>query len=343
MVSSKHFIRKSVIATLSVAIITGLAPFASSAAWAAKPFPLPPMLHFTPIAPNTPTIQVKPMAPWHANQLLDPDSPGGPAWGGLFDVEALGMSQNNPTSPEPGCDYWPSRAQSIAWWEAQPANKALSNLQVYTYGTPQHFQWIIGTEYSHQDAMGWQYRACPPPPPPSSPSIPGGTFTTVYGYTWNAKTGTYTTPNGSTAPTTTTYGTINGKQVTIYTATLNGVSTSQIVYNNSGGGTTISSVMGSGSQLLQNGNGTVAADMAVAGVGGGAFANYQVNGSKLQAAATTGGGSCTVNNTSAACNNGSANAITGGGSFSSGTGTTATGSKSSVRALLSASGFVGPG
>jgi hypothetical protein len=123
------------------------------------------MLHFTPIAPNTPTLQIKPMAPWHAKDMLDPDSPGGPAWGGLFDVEALGMSQDNPTSSQPGCDYWPSRAQSIAWWEKQPANSKLSNINKYTYGTPQHFQWIIGTEYSHQDAMGWQYAACPPPPP----------------------------------------------------------------------------------------------------------------------------------------------------------------------------------
>ncbi len=213
MVSSrKHLIRKSVIATLSVAMISGLAFFTSSAAWAAKPFPLPPMLHFTPIAPNTPVIQVKPMAPWHANQLLDPDSPGGPAWGGLFDVEALGMSQNNPTSPQPGCDYWPSRAQSIAWWESQPTNQALSNLQKYTYGTLQHFQWIVGTEYSHQDAMGWQYAACPPPPAASGGglSLPGGgkSYKTPYGNTINSN-GTVTLSNGKAVS-----GTIDGNAIT---------------------------------------------------------------------------------------------------------------------------------
>ena len=242
MRSSKPFIRKSVIATLSVAMISGLASFASSAAWAAKPFPLPPMLHFTPIAPNTPTIQIKPMAPWNANQLLDPDSPGGPAWGGLFDVEALGMSQDNPTSPQPGCDYWPSKAQSIAWWEKQPANQALSNLQKYPYGTPQHFQWVIGTEYSHQDAMGWQYAACPPPPTTTTtttttaPVTPIGSFS-LYGNTVtvnNNGTAQVCTSNGTCQTLTTTTSTLPNGGISYNVSGISGNQSASINTNQAG-------------------------------------------------------------------------------------------------------------
>lgn len=327
MYSQKYLIRKSVMATLSAALFLGSTAFASGMALAAtKPFPLPPMLHFTPIAPNTPVVQVTPMAKWNPEDMLDPDSKGGPAWGGLFDVEALGMSQNNPTSPQPSCPSgwggsynWPTKAQSIQWWESQPNNQALSNIQKYTYGTKQHFEWIVGTEYSHQDEMGWQDDCVPPPPPPSYPSVPGGNLKTIYGYDWNFNTMTYTTADGQTAPITEEQGQINGTPVTIYSTVdpETGTPVSQIVYDTSSGNTKIVSTDNSGSQLLENGNGTVEADDAKTGTtDSNDFAGYTISGTSLTASGTEGGGACPVGDTSAACQK--AKNITNNGSYNGG-------------------------
>lgn len=261
MYSQKYLIRKSVITTLSAALFFGSTAFASGMALAAtKPFPLPPMLHFTPIAPNTPVFQVAAMAKWNPEDMLDPDSKGGPAWGGLFDVEALGMSQDNPTSPQPSCPSgwsgsytWPTKAQSIKWWESQPANKLLSNIQKYTYGTKQHFEWIVGTEYSHQDAMGWQDNCTPPPPPPSYSggggggggggglSLPGNaaSFTTPWGSTINAD-GWVTGPGGQSVQ-----GTVSGNNIT---------------FTGSNGITVTDSFTNGGYTSQQHGTGVVAAE-----------------------------------------------------------------------------------
>jgi hypothetical protein len=151
---------------------------------------------------------------------------------------------------------------------------------------------------------------CPPPPPPTSypstsyPSVPGGNLKTIYGYDWNFNTMTYTTPDGQTAPITEEQGQINGTPVTIYSTVdpETGMHVSQIVYDTSSGNTKIVSTDNSGSQLLENGNGTILADDAKAGtIGSNDFADYTISGTSLTASGTEGGGACPVGDTSAAC------------------------------------------
>lgn len=109
----------------------------------------------------------------------DLPTPGGSSVGIMSAIQSYSSSQGTPTSAQPNCQeppasaqyqlnqyYWPTVAQSIAWWESQPGIPAAGT---YAYQ--------VGSTTSHQDQEGWA-GSCVVSPPPCTSSGPGWTSPT---------------------------------------------------------------------------------------------------------------------------------------------------------------------
>lgn len=113
------------------------------------------------------------------------------AVGGLFTVQSYASNESTPTSAPPsmatacastcstmpdGCTYdacWPTKAQSITWWEANAG---------YAPGSTAY---QLGSQYTHQDAEGWAV-SCSYTPAPSCPTGAGWSGS----YVWASQTTT---------------------------------------------------------------------------------------------------------------------------------------------------------
>lgn len=99
----------------------------------------------------------------------DLPTPGGNAVSISSAIQSYSSSQDTPTSAAPTCleppdsaqyelnqYYWPTVAESIAWWESQPGIPA-----------PGTYAYQVGSTTSHQDQEGW-VGSCTPDPQPCS-------------------------------------------------------------------------------------------------------------------------------------------------------------------------------